>query len=93
MGLFRTMIREKPIIFNGFRTILNCLESSIGGHVVRKLEPIQFPYFGVERGAFGVGGIGLGCRYSMGYWCLIGLLRIIEAYHSPVGNRTMFYLK
>jgi len=36
------------------------LESIIGGHVVGKLEPIQFLYFGVGKRAFGVGGVGLG---------------------------------
>jgi hypothetical protein len=29
-----------------------------GSYVVRKLEPIQFPYFGMGAGAFGIGGLG-----------------------------------
>ena len=39
---------------------LDVLDIEYGGHVVRKLEPIQFPYFGMGRGAFGVGGVVLG---------------------------------
>jgi hypothetical protein len=35
--------------------VIGCL---FGGHVVRKLEPIQFPYFGMGAGAFGIGGLG-----------------------------------
>lgn len=48
-----------------------------GGHVVRKLEPIQFPYFGVGKRAFRVGGVSLGDRYSMSYAYLIGLLKLV----------------
>lgn len=68
---------------------LDVLGYLFGGHSVRKLESIQFPYFGMGEGAFGVGSIGFGCRYSMGYGRLIGLLRIIEGCYSPLVNRTI----
>jgi len=40
-------INKKGLYFKAFSMFLDGVESELSGHAVRKLEPIQFPYFGM----------------------------------------------